>query len=228
MQPGVLRALEFDRIVETVRSFALTPMGDERLAAAGAVHRSADRWRSCWPRRPKRTKYLAAQQPVPAARVGRAAADSRRAGRRRTRARTAAAAGAGRRFSIRWTRPRGDPPRAGVVSARSKRQPAAPRRSRREIAQVREKIDPSGDVVDDASPELKHIRDRLRKQRTRLRGTLESYLRGKETAKYLQDQVVTERNGRYVLVVKAEHRSVDSRASCTARRRAARACFSSR
>src|SRR5207237_9639842 len=33
------------------------------------------------------------------------------------------------------------------------------------------------------------------------------YLRGKETAKYLQDQVVTERNGRYVLVVKSEHRS---------------------
>ncbi len=51
------------------------------------------------------------------------------------------------------------------------------------------------------------IRERLRKQRTRLRGTLESYLRGKDTAKYLQDQVVTERNGRYVLVVKTEHRS---------------------
>jgi DNA mismatch repair protein MutS2 len=51
------------------------------------------------------------------------------------------------------------------------------------------------------------IRERLRKQRTRLRGTLESYLRGKDTAKYLQDQVVTERNGRYVLIVKTEHRS---------------------
>ena len=32
MQPGALRALEFERIVEAVRSFALTPMGDERLA----------------------------------------------------------------------------------------------------------------------------------------------------------------------------------------------------
>jgi DNA mismatch repair protein MutS2 len=76
-----------------------------------------------------------------------------------------------------------------------------------ESAQIREKIDPAGDVVDTASIELKHIRERLRKQRSRLRTTLESYLRGKETAKYLQDQVVTERNGRYVLVVKAEHRS---------------------
>jgi DNA mismatch repair protein MutS2 len=60
--------------------------------------------------------------------------------------------------------------------------------------------------VDDASPQLRGIRDRLRRQKTRLRGTLESYLRGKDTSKYLQDQVVTERNGRYVLVVKAEHR----------------------
>src|SRR6266487_4511959 len=76
-----------------------------------------------------------------------------------------------------------------------------------ETAQTRDKIDPSGDVVDDASPALKGIRERLRKQRTRLRITLESYLRGKETAKYLQDQVVTERNGRYVLVIKSEHRS---------------------
>src|SRR5258707_2247256 len=75
-----------------------------------------------------------------------------------------------------------------------------------ETAQTRDKIDPSGDVVDDASPALKGVRERLRKQRTRLRSTLESYLRGKETSKYLQDQVVTERNGRYVLVVKAEHR----------------------
>ena len=32
MQPGALRALEFDRIVEAVTSFALTPMGGDRLA----------------------------------------------------------------------------------------------------------------------------------------------------------------------------------------------------
>src|SRR5262245_37295545 len=32
MQPAALKALEFDRVVEMVRGFALTPMGDERLA----------------------------------------------------------------------------------------------------------------------------------------------------------------------------------------------------
>ena len=47
-----------------------------------------------------------------------------------------------------------------------------------EIAGIRRKIDATGDVVDDASPELKSIRERLRKGRARLRGTLESYLRG--------------------------------------------------
>src|SRR3954451_384170 len=32
MQPSALRALEFDRIVEAVTGFALTPMGAERLS----------------------------------------------------------------------------------------------------------------------------------------------------------------------------------------------------
>ena len=72
---------------------------------------------------------------------------------------------------------------------------------------MRRKIDPSGEVVDEASPELKSLRERLRKQRARLRGTLESYLRGKDTAKYLQQQIVTDRNGRYVLVIRAENRT---------------------
>ena len=54
------------------------------------------------------------------------------------------------------------------------------------------------------------LRDRLRKQRARLRGTLESYLRGRDTSKYLQQQIVTDRNGRYVLVVRSEHRDGDS------------------
>jgi len=76
-----------------------------------------------------------------------------------------------------------------------------------EIADVRKKIDPSGDVNDHASPALAGIRERLRRQRAKLRTTLESFLRGRDTAKYLQEQVVTDRNGRYVLIVRAEHRS---------------------
>jgi DNA mismatch repair protein MutS2 len=75
-----------------------------------------------------------------------------------------------------------------------------------EIADVRKKIDPSGDVADNASPALSGIRERLRRQRSKLRTTLEAFVRGRDTSKYLQEQVVTDRNGRYVLVVRAEHR----------------------
>ena len=75
-----------------------------------------------------------------------------------------------------------------------------------EIADVRKKIDPSGEVNDNASPALAGIRERLRRQRAKLRTTLEGFVRGRDTSKYLQEQVVTDRNGRYVLVVRAEHR----------------------
>jgi DNA mismatch repair protein MutS2 len=75
-----------------------------------------------------------------------------------------------------------------------------------EVQAVRRAIDPAGDVSDNASPALKEIRERLRRQRAKLRSTLEGLARDRDTAKYLQDQIVTDRNGRYVLVVRAEHR----------------------
>jgi DNA mismatch repair protein MutS2 len=75
-----------------------------------------------------------------------------------------------------------------------------------EIAAVRRAIDASGDVSDNASPALRDIRERLRRQRAKLRSTLEGLSKGRDTAKYLQDQIVTDRNGRYVLVVRSEHR----------------------
>jgi len=74
-----------------------------------------------------------------------------------------------------------------------------------EVTAVRDAIDPGGEVLDGASPELKRIRNELRQKRQKLRGTLEQYTRG-SSAKYLQDEVITERNGRFVLMVRAEHR----------------------
>jgi DNA mismatch repair protein MutS2 len=75
-----------------------------------------------------------------------------------------------------------------------------------EIATVRRAIEPSGDVSDAASPALRDIRESLRRQRAKLRSTLDALVHGRDTAKYLQDQIVTDRNGRYVVVVRAEHR----------------------
>jgi DNA mismatch repair protein MutS2 len=76
----------------------------------------------------------------------------------------------------------------------------------REVEAVRSAIDPSGEVLDRASAALAQIREQLRTKRQRLRSTLDQFVRGRDTQKYLQEQVVTERNGRYVLMVRAEHR----------------------
>ena len=64
----------------------------------------------------------------------------------------------------------------------------------------------SGEVQDDASPELRRLRARLFKLRRRLENTLESYFKQKDSKKMLQEQIVTVRNGRSVLPVRAECR----------------------
>lgn len=74
-----------------------------------------------------------------------------------------------------------------------------------EAAATRRAIASSGEVTDNASPALRDIRDALRRQRGKLRSTLEGLTRGRDTAKYLQDQIVADRGGRYVLMVRAEH-----------------------
>jgi len=205
MNPAVLKALEFDRIVEMVRGFAMTPMGDERLsrlAPSGDVQRVAQLLAAT----SETVKYLASHGLFPL----RAAGDMPEIlaalsveGRALEAQRLLALATFLGSVEDTVTAIR----RAPGSFARLEAASGAAASFKGEAAQVRDKIDEAGEVVDAASPELKVIRERLRKQRSRLRGTLESYLRGKETAKYLQEQVVTERNGRYVIVVKAEHRT---------------------
>jgi DNA mismatch repair protein MutS2 len=205
MHPGALRALEFDRIVEIVRGFALTPMGSQRLAKL-APSADPQRVAGLLAATTETTKYLASNPQFPfqdATDLPRILEALAVQGRALEPLRLLALAGfldsvGEARAAIR--RAPGSFPLLEAVSAGAAS-------FKNEIAQTRDKIDPSGDVVDHASGELKIIRERLRKQRARLRGTLESYLRGKDTTKYLQELVVTERNGRYVLVVKAEHRS---------------------
>ncbi|MGE0359624.1 MAG: endonuclease MutS2 [Vicinamibacterales bacterium] len=76
-----------------------------------------------------------------------------------------------------------------------------------EVSAVRRAIDVNGEVLDEASPALASIRERLRRQRAKLRTTLDQFARGRDTAKYLQEQVVTSRHGRFVLMVRAEHKA---------------------
>ena len=205
MQPSVLRALEFDRVVEMVRAFAMTPMGDERLerlAPSGDPQKVAQLLAATT----ETAKYLSSNGLFPlrsAAEMPQIVAALAVEGRAIEAPRLLALA----TFLASVDEAVAAIRRAPGSFARLEAAAGPAASFKNETAQVREKIDEAGEVVDSASPELKVIRERLRKQRSRLRGTLESYLRGKDTAKYIQDQVVTERNGRYVIVVKAEHRT---------------------
>jgi DNA mismatch repair protein MutS2 len=205
MQSAALRALEFDRVVEMVRAFAMTPMGDERLtrlSPSGDPQKVAQLLAATT----ETAKYLATNGLFPlrsAAEMPQILAALAVEGRAVEAKRLLVLATFLNSVEEAVTAIR----RAPGAFARLEAATGAAASFKHESANVREKIDEAGEVVDGASPELKVIRERLRKQRARLRGTLESYLRGKETAKYLQDQVVTERNGRYVIVVKAEHRT---------------------
>jgi len=205
MQIAALRALEFDRIVAAVRGLALTPMGEERLARL-QPHSDAGKVAQFLAATSETAQFIVKNGSLPLRAstelpsiLGSLAIEGRALEAPRLLAlATFLDSIEETRAAIRRV--------AGMFPLVEQAATGASSFSR-EVGQVREKIDASGEVVDTASPELKLIRERLRKQKSRLRGTLESYLRGKETAKYLQEQVVTERNGRYVLVVRTEHRS---------------------
>ncbi len=205
MQRAAQQALEFPRIVEAVCGQAATPLGRERLAGL-RPHTDPRRVAQALAGTTEGTRYLADGGAFPLqappdiqstlaslAVEGRPLEPARLLGLadfldsvEQTRAAIRGAAG---HFPLLGSL---------VEQAAS---------FKAEAADIREKIDASGDVADNASPELRAIRDRLRRQRARLRSTLESYLRGRDTSRYLQDQIVTDRNGRYVLVVRAEHRA---------------------
>ena len=204
MHAGALRALEFDRIVEAVCRFAQTPPGLARLARLAPLIEPRE-VSSALDATAETVRFLA-ESPIglrapddldaslTALTVEGRALDPRQllalADFLASIEATAAAVRRGRGTY---------PILRAIATAAASFEP--------EIADIRRKIEPAGEVVDDASPELRNIRERLRKQRSRLRNTLESYLRGKDTSKYLQQQIVTDRNGRYVLVVRAEHRA---------------------
>jgi len=73
----------------------------------------------------------------------------------------------------------------------------------REIADV---IDINGDVLDSASPRLAELRVRVRGGRDRVLRRLEAIIADPDTAEAIQQPIVTERAGRYVLAVKAGFR----------------------
>jgi DNA mismatch repair protein MutS2 len=73
-------------------------------------------------------------------------------------------------------------------------------------AAIRRALLPTGEVSSDASPKLAETRRAILRLRERLQSVMESYLHGRDAERLLQEKLVTTRNERYVLLVKAEQR----------------------
>lgn len=63
------------------------------------------------------------------------------------------------------------------------------------------------ELSDNASPELYTIRRKIRVQESRVREQLEKVTRSQNYSRFLQDAIITQRNGRFVVPVKNEHRA---------------------
>ena len=67
-------------------------------------------------------------------------------------------------------------------------------------------LDPAGEVLDTASPALADIRHQLRETRGQILEKLEAIVRSPRGNRILQEDIITEREGRYVILVKVECR----------------------
>jgi DNA mismatch repair protein MutS2 len=67
-------------------------------------------------------------------------------------------------------------------------------------------LSPTGDLLDTASPKLASVRHRMREVRQELLTHLEAIIRSPRGRKIIQEPIITEREGRYVIPVKVECR----------------------
>lgn len=72
---------------------------------------------------------------------------------------------------------------------------------------IRDSIDERGEVMDSASPQLAAVRQELKKAHRELMARLESLLSSAQYRPMLQEPIITMREGRYVVPVKAEYRN---------------------
>ncbi|MBN2225505.1 MAG: endonuclease MutS2 [Deltaproteobacteria bacterium] len=73
-------------------------------------------------------------------------------------------------------------------------------------SQIESAVGPQGEILDGASDHLREIRKRVRSARDELNRTLLTVMGSSSTKEALQEPIVTQRNGRYVLPIKAEYK----------------------
>ena len=71
---------------------------------------------------------------------------------------------------------------------------------------INKTINDRGEVLDSASPHLEQIRSDLKFTHSRLMDRMNRYLTDPGSARMLQESLITQRGGRYVLPLKAEHK----------------------
>lgn len=69
-------------------------------------------------------------------------------------------------------------------------------------------VDDEGRLRDDASDVLKKLRRDIESLRQRIKAYMQDFVRSGSNQSYLQEALVTERSGRYVVPVKVEHRAI--------------------
>ena len=72
------------------------------------------------------------------------------------------------------------------------------------LRSLKKSIDSEGNILDNASAQLFEIRARMRKITGRIRKKLEEILRDSDTSKFLQDEFITQRSGRWVIPVRMD------------------------
>ena len=71
--------------------------------------------------------------------------------------------------------------------------------------EIRRSIGPRSEILDSASTELAGLRDALKEERNRVKRQLERLLQDERLQGVFQESLITDRNGRYVLPVRADH-----------------------
>ena len=72
---------------------------------------------------------------------------------------------------------------------------------------IRRAISPAGEILDDASPELRQLRRDGRSAYQQLNDVMQRSLRRYQQRAVVQEPIITQRNGRLVLLIKAENKS---------------------
>jgi DNA mismatch repair protein MutS2 len=72
--------------------------------------------------------------------------------------------------------------------------------------EILQAVNTKGEILDQASPGLSDVRHRMRKIREKAKGVLEQLLHQEKLQPIFQEQLITLRNGRYVLLIKSEYK----------------------